>query len=92
MFSEFDILEKEMANDDYKFSCIIECACMEAEVIDMDDSAVVTEAEGDDVASKIKEKFAATSRCMPFDQTPIGETCVCCGKPAKKLIYFAKAY
>ena len=41
---------------------------------------------------KIKEDTAATSRCMPFDQTPIGETCVCCGKPAKKVIYFAKAY
>ena len=41
---------------------------------------------------EIKEKFAATSRCMPFDQTPIGDTCVCCGKPAKKVIYFAKAY
>ena len=62
MFSEFDILEKEMANDDYKFSCMIECACMEADMIDMDDSAVVTEAEGDDVASKIKEKFAAVKR------------------------------
>ena len=41
---------------------------------------------------EIKEKFAATSRCMPFDQTPIGDTCVCCGKPARKVIYFAKAY
>lgn len=41
---------------------------------------------------EIKEKFSASSRCMPFDQTPIGETCVCCGKPAKKVIYFAKAY
>ena len=40
----------------------------------------------------IKERFSATSRCMPFDQTPIAETCVCCGKPVKKLIYFAKAY
>lgn len=40
----------------------------------------------------VKEKFSATTRCMPFDQTPIGETCVCCGKPAHKVIYFAKAY
>ena len=40
----------------------------------------------------IKEKYAASSRCMPFDQTPIGDTCVCCGKPAHKVIYFAKAY
>ena len=41
---------------------------------------------------KIKELTNASSRNMPFDQTPIGDTCVCCGKPAKKLIYFAKAY
>ena len=41
---------------------------------------------------EIKDRFGASSRCMPFDQTPIGETCVCCGKPAKKVIYFAKAY
>ena len=41
---------------------------------------------------KIKEQFNATSRNMPFDQTPIDDHCVCCGKPAQKLIYFAKAY
>ena len=41
---------------------------------------------------KIKQEFNATSRNMPFDQTPVGETCVCCGKKADKLIYFAKAY
>ncbi len=40
----------------------------------------------------IKEQAGASSRNMPFDQTPIGDKCVCCGKPAKKLIYFAKAY
>ena len=40
----------------------------------------------------IKERMSATSRCMPFDQTPIGDTCVCCGRPAHKVIYFAKAY
>jgi prolyl-tRNA synthetase len=40
----------------------------------------------------IKEKFNASSRNMPFDQTPVGDRCVCCGKPASKLIYFAKAY
>ena len=40
----------------------------------------------------IKEAFSATSRNMPFDQTPIADTCVCCGKQAKHLTYFAKAY
>ncbi|MDY5730717.1 MAG: proline--tRNA ligase, partial [Eubacteriales bacterium] len=41
---------------------------------------------------KIKELTNATSRNMPFDQTPIGNKCVCCGKEAKHLIYFSKAY
>ena len=42
---------------------------------------------------KIKEDFAATSRCMPFeDQEHIADTCVCCGKPAHKLVYWGKAY
>ena len=41
---------------------------------------------------KIKQETNATSRNMPFDQTPVGDTCVCCGKKADKLIYFAKAY
>ena len=42
---------------------------------------------------KIKEDLAVTSRCMPFhDQERIAETCVCCGKPAHKLVYWGKAY
>ncbi len=42
---------------------------------------------------KIKEDTGATSRCIPFDdQERIAETCVCCGKPAQKLIYWGKAY
>ena len=41
---------------------------------------------------KIKEDTSATSRCMPFEQHRIGETCVCCGKPAKALVYWGRAY
>lgn len=41
---------------------------------------------------EIKEKTGATSRCMPFSQERIAETCVCCGKPAKALVYWGKAY
>lgn len=41
---------------------------------------------------KIKEDTTATSRCMPFEQEHIADTCVCCGKPAKKLVYWGKAY
>ncbi len=41
---------------------------------------------------KIKEDTTATSRCMPFKQDHIADTCVCCGKPAKALVYWGKAY
>ena len=41
---------------------------------------------------QIKEELAVTSRCMPFEQEQIGDTCVCCGKPAKKMVYWGKAY
>ena len=41
---------------------------------------------------KIKEQFAATSRCMPFEQETLSDVCVCCGRPAKKMVYWGKAY
>lgn len=41
---------------------------------------------------KIKEDTTATSRCMPFEQEQISPVCVCCGRPAKKLVYWGKAY
>ena len=40
----------------------------------------------------IKEKTGATSRCMPFDAESVSDKCVCCGKDAKTLVYWGKAY
>lgn len=42
--------------------------------------------------NKIKEDTTATSRCMPFEQEQISDKCVCCGKPAKAMVYWGKAY
>lgn len=41
---------------------------------------------------KIKEETGATSRCMPFEQENLSDHCVCCGKPAKKMVYWGRAY
>ena len=41
---------------------------------------------------KIKEEMAVTSRCIPFEQEQISDVCVCCGKPAKKMLYWGRAY
>ena len=40
---------------------------------------------------KIKEDTAATARCIPFEQEEISGTCVCCGKPAKKMGILGKS-
>lgn len=48
--------------------------------------------ESRECEAKVKEDTKATTRVIPFDQ-PEGEgKCVVCGKPAKKKVYFAKAY
>jgi prolyl-tRNA synthetase len=41
---------------------------------------------------KVKEDTNATIRCMPFDQTPVGDKCMMCGGEAKHVVYLAKAY
>ena len=41
---------------------------------------------------KIKELTNATARCIPFDQVPFADTCPICGKKAKYVVLFAKAY
>lgn len=41
---------------------------------------------------RIKEETQATSRCIPFEEESVSDSCVCCGKAAKDLVYWAKAY
>lgn len=41
---------------------------------------------------KIKEEAGLSSRCMPFEQEELSDTCVCCGKKAKAMVYWGKAY
>ncbi|MDD4183936.1 MAG: proline--tRNA ligase [Candidatus Izemoplasmatales bacterium] len=42
--------------------------------------------------NKIKEDTAATARCIPFEQEHLGDVCPVCGKKAKQMVLFAKAY
>lgn len=41
---------------------------------------------------KVKELTGVGSRCIPFEQEEIADTCVCCGKPAKHMVLWGKAY
>ena len=40
----------------------------------------------------MKEQAGMSSRCLPFEQEQLDEVCACCGKPAKKMIYWGVAY
>jgi len=42
--------------------------------------------------NKVKDDINASSRCMPFDQTPFDDKCAICGEKAKYVILFARAY
>lgn len=41
---------------------------------------------------KVKEETGAGSRCIPFAQEHISDKCVCCGKEAKHMVMWGKAY
>lgn len=41
---------------------------------------------------KVKEVTGAPSRCMPFEQDHLSDTCVCCGKKADKMIVWGRQY
>ena len=41
---------------------------------------------------KIHELTGAKSRCIPFQQEKIGNKCVCCGKPADKMVVWGRQY
>ncbi len=42
--------------------------------------------------NKIKELTGAHSRCIPFEQEHISNTCVCCGKEAKHMVFWGRQY
>lgn len=40
----------------------------------------------------VKEQTGAGSRCIPLEQEELSDKCVCCGKPAKCMVLWGKAY
>lgn len=69
----------------------------------MDEIKSVLEEKGDgfvqamwcgeeDCEDKVKEETGVGSRCIPFNQKVLSDKCVCCGKPAKHMVMWGKAY
>ena len=70
---------------------------------DIDEISKMLEANGDgfvkamwcgdeECEDKVKELTGVGSRCIPFEQENISDTCICCGKPAKHMVNWGKAY
>ncbi len=70
---------------------------------ELDEISKMLEANGDgfvkamwcgdeECEDKIKELTGVGSRCIPFEQEMLSDTCICCGKPAKHMVYWGKAY
>ena len=42
---------------------------------------------------KIKDETGGVkSRCIPFEEEHLADTCVCCGRPAKHMVFWGKQY
>ena len=41
---------------------------------------------------KVKEVTGAPSRCIPFEQEHLSDTCVCCGKKADTMVVWGRQY
>ena len=41
---------------------------------------------------KVKELTGVGSRCIPFEQEHLSDTCVCCGKKAEQMVCWGNAY
>ncbi len=48
--------------------------------------------ESKECETKVKEDSKATTRNIPFDQPAEEGTCIVCGKPSKRKVYFARSY
>ncbi len=47
---------------------------------------------GRECEDKLKDLDGITSRCIPFEQEQISDKCAICGKPAKHMVIWGKAY
>jgi prolyl-tRNA synthetase len=48
--------------------------------------------ESKECEAKVKEETKATTRNIPLNQPDGNGSCIICGKPSKRKVYFAKAY
>ena len=81
---------KNMENRTYR------CASMEeikSTLEQKGDGFIIAQWCGDEACEdKVKEETGVASRCIPLDSGAADGKCVCCGKPARHIVYWGRAY
>lgn len=92
----FDVIHKEMYQKAYKYLLehTTEAHSLDElkQILDRGGYAKMMWCGDRECEDKIKELYQATARCIPFEQDVFMDTCPVCGKKAKKVVFFAKAY
>ena len=87
-----DMLERARAHRDSHTYSVANYDEFKATITDKPGFIKAHWCESRECEDKIKEDTSATARCIPFEGGESEGSCVCCGKPAKKLVYWGKAY
>lgn len=92
----FEVIHKEMYQKAYKYLLehTTEAHSLDElkQILDRGGYAKMMWCGDRECEDKIKELYQATARCIPFEQDVFMDTCPVCGKKAKKVVFFAKAY
>ncbi len=84
---------KALANREKKtYSCTTIEEIKEALAVNGDGLVKAMWCGDEECEDKVKELTGVGSRCIPFEQDHVGDVCVCCGKPAKHMVYWGIAY
>lgn len=87
-----DMLEKARKNRDDQTFVIDSYESFKIKMIESPGFAKTMWCGDEACEASVKEETGVTIRCIPFEQENLGDTCPFCGKPAKHMVYMAKAY
>ena len=87
-----DMLERARKNRDEKTFTFDTYEEFKTKMVETPGFAKTMHCGEDECEAKVKADTGVTIRCIPFEQENLGETCPFCGRPAKNMVYMAKAY
>ncbi len=87
------LYEKALANRERRTHACVTMDEIKQSLTDNGDGYIKAMWCGDEACEdKVKEETGVQSRCIPFAQETLSDVCVCCGRPAKKMVLWGKSY